>query len=65
MYKTYCNTPSQYMQADPSWTADMVYIATTKQEPDILTKPPGWIKFQTLGTYIGRADHANKSWYAY
>jgi hypothetical protein len=31
MYKTYCNTPSQYMQADASWTADMVYVATTKK----------------------------------
>jgi hypothetical protein len=41
MYKTYSNTPSQYMQAGASWTADMVFVATTKQEPDILTKPPG------------------------
>lgn len=65
MYKTYCNTPWQYMWAGASWRADMVYVATTKQEPDILTKPPSLIKFQTIGTYIGKADHANESWYAY
>jgi hypothetical protein len=39
----------------------MVYIATTRQEPDILTKPPGSIKLQTIGTYIGKADHVNES----